>query len=77
MIVLDELKDQKFREEIVAEASLEMFGDARRTRMIRCYGGQVGGSEVAGLRRLGPVRVVHKVELGALEQVVTLIERSA
>jgi hypothetical protein len=34
MIVLDELKDRRFREEIVAEASLEMFGDARRARMI-------------------------------------------
>jgi hypothetical protein len=34
MIVLDELKDRKFREEIVAEASVEMFGAARRTRMI-------------------------------------------
>jgi hypothetical protein len=34
MIVLDELNDRKFREEIVAEASLEMFGAARRARMI-------------------------------------------
>lgn len=34
MIVLDELNDRKFREQIVSEASLEMFGDARRERMI-------------------------------------------
>jgi hypothetical protein len=34
MIVLDETKDRKFREEIVAEASLEMFGEARGERMI-------------------------------------------
>lgn len=34
MMVLDELQDRRFREEIVAEASCEMFGDARRVRMI-------------------------------------------
>jgi len=34
MIILDELKSRNFREEIVAEASCEMFGDARRARMI-------------------------------------------
>jgi hypothetical protein len=34
MMVLDELQDRKFREEIVAEASCEMFGDAQRVRMI-------------------------------------------
>jgi hypothetical protein len=34
MIVLDELQDRRFREEIVAEASLEMFGEARRARLI-------------------------------------------
>ncbi len=34
MLVLDEQGDREFREEIVAEASREMFGDARRARMI-------------------------------------------
>ena len=34
MIILDEQKDRIFREEIVAEASCEMFGDAARARMI-------------------------------------------
>jgi Protein of unknown function (DUF3800) len=34
MIVVDELQNRKFREEIVAEASCEMFGDPGRIRMI-------------------------------------------
>jgi hypothetical protein len=34
MLILDEQSDRRFREEIVAEASLEMFGSARRARMI-------------------------------------------
>jgi hypothetical protein len=34
MIVVDELQDRKFREEIVAEASCEMFGEPGRVRMI-------------------------------------------
>ncbi len=34
MIVLDEQNDREFREEIVADASREMFGGARRARMI-------------------------------------------
>lgn len=34
VVVLDELRDRKFREEIVAEVSCEMFGDARHARMI-------------------------------------------
>jgi hypothetical protein len=34
MMILDEQGDREFREQIVAEASREMFGDARRARMI-------------------------------------------
>jgi hypothetical protein len=34
MMILDEQGDREFRREIVAEASREMFGDARRARMI-------------------------------------------
>ena len=34
MIVIDEQAEQDFRAELVAEASREMFGNARRARMI-------------------------------------------